>query len=102
MESFRDSDDDKRIVHPVVVGLTRPTTMWGVPLPWFGITFGIPAALFVGLEDVLMWFWALPIYGLGYVLTVYDNRLIDIVFLKLRLIRLSPIRRHWGGNTYRI
>jgi type IV secretion system protein VirB3 len=102
LQYFSEEPDDKRIVHPIVIGLTRPTTMWGVPLLWFGVTFGIPALLFVMLEDVWWWLLAAPIYGVGYALTVYDNRFIDILFLKLRFIRLSPHRRLWGGNTYSV
>jgi type IV secretion system protein VirB3 len=92
--------DPPRATHPIVIGLTRPTTMMGVPLVWFAVTGGIPAAGFVIFEEIFAWALMPVLHGIGYALTVYDNRFIDILALRVQKIRINASRLVWGGNTY--
>lgn len=93
--------DDKPHLTPLVVGLTRPPMMWGIPLSAFYIILGVMLIAFL----VTASFWSALIAPLAYValfsVCSREPRILDILQVTARKTPASPNRSFWGANSYR-
>jgi type IV secretion system protein VirB3 len=93
-------DDDKPALTPLVIGLTRPPMMWGVPLVAFYIIIGVTLIAFL----VTVSFWATAIAPVTY-LTLFafcsrDIRILDLAQVAGRRTPRTPNRLFWHTNSY--
>jgi type IV secretion system protein VirB3 len=93
-------EDDEPLLTPLVIGLTRPPMMWGIPLVAFYIIVGIALMAFL----VTVSFWSLAIAPVSYlVLFVFcsrDIRILDLAQVAGRRTPRTPNRLFWYTNSY--
>lgn len=97
---MRDIADEKPVLTPLVIGLTRPPMMWGVPLVAFYLIIGVTLVVFL----VTVSFWAAVIAPVTY-LTLFafcsrDIRILDLVQVAGRRTPRTQNRVFWRTNSY--
>ena len=95
------ADDPERAQSaPLVLGLTRPRMMLGIPFELFVGEFVLILLVFLNTKNLLVFLLVFPIHAIAYVLTIRDARLVDIV--RVRVGKCPPTRNRtfWGGNSY--
>lgn len=96
-------DDDTGIdVDTLAVGLTRPSTVLGVPYgaAMLNVLLGVEA---LSLTENLGWLlMCIPIHGICYLITLKDPRTFELVALWARttLGTLIASRWYWRGSSY--
>ena len=94
------TQDDKPHLTPLVIGLTRSPTLWGVPY--------MAVVLVIGLT-IIAWLvtnalWALltaPVaYAALFTLCRWDARVLDVLQVSSRLTPGTPNKTFWGANSY--
>ncbi|MBZ9747661.1 VirB3 family type IV secretion system protein [Mesorhizobium sp. CO1-1-7] len=95
-----DHSDDRPQLTPLVIGLTRPPMMWGVPLSAFYLILGITLIAFLVTSS----FWAAAIAPVTYLalfaLCSRDVRILDLVQTAGRRTPRTPNRTFWQTNSY--
>ncbi|MFU0505736.1 VirB3 family type IV secretion system protein [Pseudaminobacter sp. NGMCC 1.201702] len=93
-------EDDEPLLTPLVIGLTRPPMMWGIPLVAFYIIVGIALMAFL----VTVSFWSVAIAPVSYlVLFAFcsrDIRILDLAQVAGRRTPRTPNRLFWHTNSY--
>ena len=97
---MNENADDAPHLTPLVIGLTRPPMMWGVPLNAFYIIVGVTLIAFL----VTTSFWSAAIAPLIY-LTLFalcsrDIRILDLAQIAGRRTPRTPNRLFWRTNSY--
>jgi type IV secretion system protein VirB3 len=91
---------DKPQLTPLVIGLTRPPMMWGIPLSAFYLIIGATLIAFL----VTTSFWAAGIAPLAYLalfaLTSRDIRILDLAQVAGRRTPRTANKLFWGTNSY--
>ena len=94
------AQNDKPHLTPLVIGLTRSPTLWGVPY--------MAVVLVIGLT-IIAWLvtnalWALltaPVaYAALFTLCSWDARVLDVLQVSSRLTPRTPNKSFWGANSY--
>jgi type IV secretion system protein VirB3 len=94
------AQDDKPHLTPLVIGLTRSPTLWGVPY--------MAVVLVIGLT-IIAWLvtnalWALltaPVaYAALFTLCSWDARVLDVLQVSSRMTPRTPNKAFWGANSY--
>ena len=92
--------DEKPQLTPLVIGLTRPPMMWGIPLNAFYIIVGVTLIAFL----VSASFWSAVIAPLTYLalfsLCSRDIRILDLAQVVGRRTPRTPNRVFWCTNSY--
>ncbi|MCR5860570.1 type IV secretion system protein VirB3 [Mesorhizobium sp. J428] len=92
--------DEKPELTPLVIGLTRPPMMWGIPLNAFYIIVGVTLIAFL----VSASFWSVGIAPLTYLalfaLCSRDIRILDLAQVVGRRTPRTPNRLFWRTNSY--
>jgi type IV secretion system protein VirB3 len=92
--------DDKPQLTPLVIGLTRPPMMWGIPLNAFYIILGVMLIAFL----VSASFWSAAIAPLAYIVLFSvcsrDPRILDILQVAARRTPAGPNKLFWRANSY--
>ncbi|MBZ9974052.1 MULTISPECIES: VirB3 family type IV secretion system protein [unclassified Mesorhizobium] len=92
--------DDRPQLTPLVIGLTRPPMMWGVPLSAFYLILGITLIAFLVTSS----FWAAAIAPVTYLalfaLCSRDLRILDLAQTAGRRTPRTPNRIFWQTNSY--
>ncbi|OLP59655.1 type VI secretion protein [Xaviernesmea oryzae] len=91
---------DEPQVAPLVIALTRPRMMWGVPLGLFVGELMIVVLTFLNTKQLATFFLFLPLHGAAYVMTVRDPHLAHVVRTRFAKCPLVRNRHFWGGNSY--
>ena len=87
-------------VDPVVIGLTRPPMMFGVPYVVFVLEAMFVVLVFINTKNLLMFGLFIPLHAIGYVLTVRDARFVDVIVTSLSRCPVTLNRSYWGGVSY--
>jgi len=87
-------------VAKIVIGLTKPAMMYGVPYSLFVIEAMLVMIVFIGTHNLLAFLLMIPVHGIGYVLTVRDNRFADVLMVSLSRCQRTLNRGFWGGDSY--
>ena len=98
--SIEQSDPDKAQAAPLVLGLTRPRMMWGIPFGLFVTETILVVLIFLNTKNLMMFLLLIPMHAASYVLTIKDARLVDIVRVRLSKCPGTRNRKFWGGNSY--
>ena len=97
---MNDISDDKPALTALVIGLTRPPMMWGIPLNAFYIIVGVTLIAFL----VTTSFWAAAIAPLTYLLLFAvcsrDIRILDLARVAGRHTPRTANRLFWRTNSY--
>jgi type IV secretion system protein VirB3 len=92
--------DEKPLLTPLVIGLTRPPMMWGIPLNAFYIIVGLTLIAFL----VSTSFWSTLIAPLTYLalfaLCSRDIRILDLAQVVGRRTPRTRNRVFWRTNSY--
>ena len=92
--------DEKPQLTPLVIGLTRPPMMWGIPLNSFYIIVGVTLIAFL----VSASFWSALIAPLTYLalfaLCSRDIRILDLAQVVGRRTPRTRNRVFWRTNSY--
>lgn len=93
-------EDDKPVLTPLIIGLTRSPTLWGVPYMAVVIVIGLTIIAWLATNTV----WALLTAPVSYVilftLCTWDSRILDVLQVATRLTPKTPNNAFWGANSY--
>jgi type IV secretion system protein VirB3 len=93
-------DDEKPVLTPLVIGLTRSPTLWGVPYMAIIVIIGLTIIAWLATNRL----WALTTAPLAYIilftLCTWDSRILDVLRVASRLTPKTPNRTFWGANSY--
>jgi len=89
-------------VDPLAVGLTRPSTILGVPYEacLLNVLVSIEA---LSLTENLLWLlMSIPVHGICYLITLNDPRSFELLMLcaRTRLGTLIASRGYWSASAY--
>ncbi|MDK4741337.1 VirB3 family type IV secretion system protein (plasmid) [Rhizobium sp. CB3171] len=94
------ADNDKPHLTPLVIGLTRAPTLWGVPYMAVVIMIGTTTIAWLATNEL----WALLTAPFAYVvlftLSTFDARILDVLQVSTRLTPKTPNKTFWGANSY--
>jgi type IV secretion system protein VirB3 len=87
-------------ISPLVKALTRAPTLMGVPYMYFMFNGVISSVCFLISHNLLLLLVAIPLHLFGYILTLRDDRIFEILFVKST--RCPPrSRAFWAADSYR-
>lgn len=93
--------DDAPALTPLVKGLTRPPTLWGVPYMYFMLNGVVVSVAFLASKNLFAFGLAAPIHVIGIILILRDPKIFEI--LMVRGLRCPPrSRAFWGATSYRV
>ena len=94
-----EKDDDVNVT-PLVIGLTRPPMMWGIPFNAFIIILGVTLIAFLISDS----FWAVLVAPVAYVALITvcstDLRILDVIRVAASKTPKVPNKSFFGTNTY--
>lgn len=96
-------DDDTGIItDPLAVGLTRPTTRWGVTYPALILNMVVTVEAFVWTRNLFWLLMCLPIHGVSYLICQNEPRTFELLVLWARTkARTSGrTRGYWSASSY--
>lgn len=92
-------DLDEPLITPLVKALTRAPTLMGVPYMYFMFNGVASSVCFLLSHNLLMLLVAIPLHLFGYVMTLRDDRIFEILFV--RGTRCPPrSRAFWSADSY--
>lgn len=91
---------EKPALTPLIIGLTRSPTLWGVPYMAIVAIIGLTIIAWLAINHA----WALltaPIaYGLLFTLCSWDSRILDVLQVSAHRTPKTPNAAFWGANSY--
>lgn len=92
-------DLEEPLITPLVKALTRTPTLMGVPYLYFMFNGVASSVCFLVSHNLFMLLVAIPLHLLGYVLTLKDDRIFEILFVKSS--KCPPrSRAFWAADSY--
>lgn len=93
-------EEEEFAVTPLVKALTRPPTLFGVPYMFSMFNMVVAAVVFLMTKNLFSGFLVFPIHALGYVLTLRDDRIFEII--RVKMTKCPPRSQAvWGLDSYR-
>jgi type IV secretion system protein VirB3 len=92
--------DEKPQLTPLVIGLTRPPMMWGIPLAAFYIIIGVTLVTFLVTTSFWSGLIAPAIYLALFAFCSRDVRILDLLQTAGRKTPRSPNKLFWQTNSY--
>lgn len=93
-------EDDKPLLTPLVIGLTRPPTLWGVPYMAGVIVVGLTIIAWLVTASLLSLLTAPAAYTLLFTLCSWDARILEVLQVTTRHTPRTPNKTFWGANSY--
>ncbi len=92
--------DDTPTLTPLIIGLTRSPTLWGVP--YMAIVVVIGATIIAWLTAATVWaLLTAPVAYLAlFTLCTWDSRILDVLQVAARMTPKTPNKYFWGANSY--
>ncbi|MDE1996580.1 MAG: VirB3 family type IV secretion system protein [Rhizobiaceae bacterium] len=94
------SELEKPQIAPLVIALTRPRMMWGVPIGLFVGELMVVVMTFLNTKNLSTFLLFLPLHAAAYVMTVRDPHLAHVVRMRFSKCPWVRNRHFWGGNSY--
>jgi type IV secretion system protein VirB3 len=95
------ADLEKPMIVPLVKALTRSPTIVGVPYMYFMFEMVATSVIFLATHNLFMLLWMIPFHLFGYVMTLEDDRIFEVLFIKSS--KCPPrSRKLWGCDSYKI
>jgi type IV secretion system protein VirB3 len=82
------------------VGLTRPTTMWGVPYTAFVIEFMVTTLVFLAVGNPLYLLLAVPVHGVLYAISASNPKAFEALYIWSKTIGRCRNNRFWGAASF--
>jgi type IV secretion system protein VirB3 len=95
-----DVSDNRPELTPLVIGLTRPPMMWGIPLNAFYIIVGVTLIAFLVTTSFWSALLAPFIYLALFALCSRDIRILDLAQVAGRRTPRTRNRLFWRTNSY--
>lgn len=96
-----DAELEDPLITPLVKALTRAPTLMGVPYMYFMLNGVVTSVCFLVTHNLLMLLVAIPLHLLGFVMTLRDDRIFEILLVKSA--KCPPrSRSFWGADSYRV
>ena len=95
-----DHDGDKPHLTPLVIGLTRSPTMWGVPYMAVVITVGITIIAWLVSKSFWTLLFAPASYVILFSLCAWDSKILDVFEVTARKTPRTRNKTFWGTNSY--
>ena len=93
-------EDETPTLTPVVIGLTKSPTLWGVPYMAVVLVIGMTIIAWLATNRL----WALATTPIAYLilfaLCTYDPRILDVLQVVSRKTPKTPNKAFWGTNSY--
>jgi type IV secretion system protein VirB3 len=93
-------EDARPVLTPLIIGLTRSPTLWGVPYMAVVMVIGLTIIAWLATNTV----WALLTAPLAYLilftLCTRDSRILDVLQIATRMTPKTPNTSFWGANSY--
>lgn len=87
-------------IAPLVIGLTRPRMMWGVPIGLFVGELMLVVMIFLNTKNLGAFLLFLPFHAISFMMTVRDPHMATIFRVRIAKCPLTRNRHFWGGNSY--
>ena len=97
---MNDVSDDRPQLTRLVIGLTRPPMMWGIPLNAFYIIVGVTLVAFLVTTSFWSALLAPFIYLVLFAFCSRDIRTLDLTQVACRRTPRTPNRLFWRTNSY--
>ena len=92
---------EKPLVIPLVKALTRAPTIVGVPYMYFMFEMVATSVIFFATHNLVNLLWMIPLHLFGYVMTLKDDRIFEILFVKSS--KCPPrSRSFWNCDSYKV
>ena len=92
---------EEPLITPLVKALTRSPTLMGVPYLYFMFNGVVSSVCFLVTHNLFMLLFAIPIHLFGYIMTLRDERIFEIIFVKGS--KCPPRSRAlWGVDSYSV
>ena len=92
---------EKPLVIPLVKALTRAPTIVGVPYMYFMFEMVATSVIFLATHNLVNLLWMIPLHLFGYVMTLKDDRIFEILFVKSS--KCPPrSRSFWNCDSYKV
>jgi len=94
------NDSEDVYTDPLFVGLTRPTTILGIPYTAFVFEFMGTTLIFLAVGNPLYLLLGAPIHAILYLISGQDPRMFDSIFMWLKTMGRSRNTRFWGAASF--
>ncbi|TNM65304.1 VirB3 family type IV secretion system protein [Aliirhizobium smilacinae] len=92
--------EDKVVLTPLIVGLTRPPMLWGVPYMAVVIVIGVTVTAWLMTNHLAALGLSPLLYLLLFSLTASDSKFLDVLQVACRQTPGTPNRAFWGATSY--
>ena len=88
------------VMDPLVLGLSRPPTIMGVPYAAALLNAVVTMTVFIAFSNLLFLLIAVPVHLVLVVLSLIDVRFLDIAMVVASKCPRSMNRVYWGTQSY--
>ncbi|EFO28640.1 type IV secretory pathway VirB3 family protein [Roseibium sp. TrichSKD4] len=92
--------DETPTVTPLVIGLTRSPTLWGVPYMAVILIIGATIIGWLATNHLAALLVAPAAYLFLFSLCAWDSKILDVLQVASRKTPGTPNKRFWGTNSY--
>jgi type IV secretion system protein VirB3 len=93
-------EEEDVMTDDLFVGLTRPTTMWGIPYMAFVIEFMVTTLVFLAVGNPLYLLLAAPIHAVLYLISSSNPRVFSELASWMMVNSRCVNSRFWGGASF--
>ncbi|GLQ00594.1 hypothetical protein GCM10007891_24470 [Methylophaga thalassica] len=93
-------DNEIITVDPLFVGLTRPTTLYGVPYFAAIFEFMVTVIFFLIHGNPLSLLIIIPVHGVLYLISAADSNIFSAIALWANTSSRCQNRMHWSGVSF--
>ena len=87
---------------PLFVGLTRPTLIFGVSIPFAILNMLISTTLFIQTSSLKIILVAFVVHIVGYIICFNEPLFMEIYLQKMQNFNKCPNKTYYGANSYYI
>jgi type IV secretion system protein VirB3 len=92
--------DEKPALTPLVIGLTRSPTLWGVPYMAVVLIIGVTIIGWLVTNHLAALLMAPAAYLILFSICTKDSKILDVLQVTSRKTPRTPNKRFWGTNSY--
>jgi type IV secretion system protein VirB3 len=93
-------DDEQPALTPVVLGLTRPPTLWGVPYMAVVLAIGLTIIAWLASSHLLALLVAPIAYLILFSLCAFDGRFLEVLQVACQRTPRTANLLFWGTTSY--